>query len=562
MNNEQKQQVIEQIKSAKHVLVTVSSNPTVDELAASIGLTLAINKMDKHATTVFSGIVPSTIEFLQPEKTIETTTDSLRDFIIALDKSKADKLRYKVEDDVVRIFITPYRTTITDNDLDFSQGDFNVDLVIALGVTKRQDLDNAITSHGRILHDAAIVSLTKRESVSELGAFNWQDQQASSLCEMVASITTELDPTVVDGQMATAFLTGIIAETDRFKNEKTTPTALALSSQLMTAGANQQLIAEKLEEPEPAPALHEDSLSNDAPANQKQRVDGELEIDHSDDVDNIHIDDEGNLNIVDSDDGEGSFIAPELPVPYEPQAYEETPIADQPEQEFSETPTPPLVEEESPGQTDDSVENHNDVGKDLFEDLSSQQTTDQEDGPTLRQPESSETPIMQHGLVLQPPVHPEDPPKSDKPFDPQEAMREAGYTQQLQPSVPEADSASVPAPPAPSAPPSQTESDNTPTGDTLVDIEKSVGSTHLAALGGPPAPPAAINSTESAPLFPLPTEASSQHPANLEPPKVDTGDSTQKSNDPNAAPPVPPPMSPRFYDADGNNSNPFLNPHQ
>ena len=96
MNNQERQQVLQQLQTANNVLVTVSTNPTVDELAASIALTIVLNRMEKHATTVFSGVVPSTIEFLQPEKTIETTTDSLRDFIIALDKSKADKLRYKV----------------------------------------------------------------------------------------------------------------------------------------------------------------------------------------------------------------------------------------------------------------------------------------------------------------------------------------------------------------------------------------------------------------------------------------------------------------------------------
>ena len=71
MNNQQKQQVLEQVKSASHVLVTVSANPTVDELAASIGLTLALNKMDKHATTVFSGVVPSTIEFYSQRKRLK-----------------------------------------------------------------------------------------------------------------------------------------------------------------------------------------------------------------------------------------------------------------------------------------------------------------------------------------------------------------------------------------------------------------------------------------------------------------------------------------------------------
>ena len=108
-----KQQIVERIKQASNILVTVSNNPSVDQLSACIGMTLLLNKMDKHATAVFSGQVPSTIEFLQPEKTIETNTDSLQDFIISLDKDKADKLRYKVEDDVVRIFITPYKTSLS-----------------------------------------------------------------------------------------------------------------------------------------------------------------------------------------------------------------------------------------------------------------------------------------------------------------------------------------------------------------------------------------------------------------------------------------------------------------
>ena len=92
--------------------------------------------MDKHATAIFSGQTPPAITFLEPDKTFEETTDSLRDFIIALDKEKADHLRYKVDGDMVKIFITPYRTTINEGDLDFSQGDYNVEAVLAIGETK------------------------------------------------------------------------------------------------------------------------------------------------------------------------------------------------------------------------------------------------------------------------------------------------------------------------------------------------------------------------------------------------------------------------------------------
>jgi hypothetical protein len=249
-----KQQIAERVKQASRFLVTVNANPTVDQLAACIGLTLLLNKMNKHATAVFSGKVPSTIEFLQPEKMLEPNPDSLRDFIISLDKNKADKLRYKVEDNVVRIYITPYRTSLSEKDFVFSEGDFNVEVVLALGVAQRGSLDQAITAHGRILHDATVITLnTGAGKAPDLGQINWQDPQASSLSEMLVSISEAFGPGLIDSQTATAFLTGIVAETSRFSNKKTTPKVMTMSAQLMAAGANQQLIVSKLEPPPPPP---------------------------------------------------------------------------------------------------------------------------------------------------------------------------------------------------------------------------------------------------------------------------------------------------------------------
>lgn len=248
---DQQKLFVEAIKNAKNVLVTVGVDPSVDQLAATIGLALALNKLEKHATAVFSGQIPSALEFLKPEETLEKTTDSLRDFIIALDKNKADRLRYKVEDDVVRIFITPFHTAISDKDLDFSQGDFNVDLVVALGVESLEDIDAAVKEHGRILHDAVVVALST-SAVEDMGTVTWTAERASSLCEMVLVALQEVDAKLVDQQIATALLTGIVASTDRFSNDRTTPVTMNASASLMAAGANQQLITSQLEAPETA----------------------------------------------------------------------------------------------------------------------------------------------------------------------------------------------------------------------------------------------------------------------------------------------------------------------
>lgn len=243
-----KQQIVDRIKKSSNILVTVSNDPSVDELSAALGLTVLLNKMDKHATAVFSGAIPPAITFLDPAKTFESTVDSLRDFIIALDKEKADHLRYKVDGDVVKIFITPYRTTITSDDLDFSQGDYNVELVLALGVKNKEHLDSALVAHGRILHDATVATISAGAERSDLGSIDWTDAGASSLSEMLMSLVDalKLDKEMLDEQVATAFMTGIVAATERFSNNRTSSKVMTVAAQLMAAGANQQLIALKL----------------------------------------------------------------------------------------------------------------------------------------------------------------------------------------------------------------------------------------------------------------------------------------------------------------------------
>lgn len=294
-----KQQVVEKIKEASKILVTVSDSPSVDALSAALGLTLLFDKQEKYATAIFSGEVPPAIAFLEPEKTFDETTDSLRDFIIALNKEKADHLRYKVEGDSVKIFITPYKTTISKDDLEFSQGDYNVELVIALGVDNQDHLDKAMEDHGQILHDATVITVSAGDQSSDLGGIDWHDANASSLSEMIAGLAEALKEDkkkpLIDATIATALLTGIVAETERFSNQHTTSKAMTVAAQLMTAGADQQLIATELQTPvaveEPAEAIIEEpAVVEMAEAEKEVAEDGslgnitirkdELKIDH------------------------------------------------------------------------------------------------------------------------------------------------------------------------------------------------------------------------------------------------------------------------------------------
>ena len=243
-----KQQLADKIKSSSNILVTVSRNPSVDELASAIALTLALDKLEKHATAVFSGDIPPAINFLEPEKTFENNADSLRDFVISLDKDKADRLRFKPDGDMVRIYITPYKTKLSADDLSFSDGEFNIELVVAIGVDNRDELDEAIASHGRILHSAIAATIGLDEQKDQLGTISWQDKSSSSYSEMIDSLISGLSGAkdFIDSQIATALLTGLVSATEQFRNAKTSASVMTMAANLMAKGANQQLIASEL----------------------------------------------------------------------------------------------------------------------------------------------------------------------------------------------------------------------------------------------------------------------------------------------------------------------------
>jgi nanoRNase/pAp phosphatase (c-di-AMP/oligoRNAs hydrolase) len=252
------ERILENVRSSENILIALNNNPTIDELATSLALTLALDKLGKHATAIFSGKVPDQIEFLDPEKTFETNTNSLQDFIIALNKDKADHLRYKIDGDFVKVFITPYRTTIDESDLEFSHGEYNIDLVIALDVKTVDDLDKALSEHGRIMHNAKVVNISSGEP-GRFGDVVWTDAGVSSIAELVARVIDGLEGDaqeggLVDKAIAQAILTGLVAATERFSNSKTTPEVMTLASKMMSLGADQQTVAQNLAKAAPAVA--------------------------------------------------------------------------------------------------------------------------------------------------------------------------------------------------------------------------------------------------------------------------------------------------------------------
>lgn len=258
------EKVAEKIQRGANILIALSKDPNLDEMSAAIALAIVLDQQKKHVTAIYSGKTPNALEFLKPEETFEKDTSSLQDFIIALNKSKADHLTYKLDGDYVKIYITPYKGQVKKEDLEYSYGDYNVDLVIVFNVNAGTEIDSALSEYGRIMHDASAINITSGLP-GRFADLEWSDPEKSSVCEMVYDLLKELEITELSQEVATALLTGILSATERFSNNRTKPTTMAVASKLMEAGADQQLISANILKPE-IPATPENIAASDTSA--------------------------------------------------------------------------------------------------------------------------------------------------------------------------------------------------------------------------------------------------------------------------------------------------------
>lgn len=256
--------VAEKIQHATNILIALSKDPNVDEISAAIALAFVLDQQKKHVTAIYSGQTPNALEFLRPEETFQKDISSLQDFIIALNKSKADHLIYQVEGDYVKILITPYKGQIKKEDLEYSYSDYNVDLVIVFNVNSGSEIDSALSEYGRIMHDAMAINITSSVP-GRFADLEWSDPSKSSVCEMVYDLLGELEIDNTPQEVATALLTGILSATERFSNNRTKPTTMAVASKLMEAGADQQLISSNILKAETPAAAAENSFATQSP---------------------------------------------------------------------------------------------------------------------------------------------------------------------------------------------------------------------------------------------------------------------------------------------------------
>lgn len=236
------EQIQDQLKKNETVLICIGKNPEGDTIGSALGLALALKKMGKKVDVISPTALSPKYSFLPQAEFISHKLQGARDYVFSVDieKDKLQQLRYEVEDHKLKIFITAKNGELDKDRIQLESSRFNYDLIVVLGASDLEDLGNVYDENPELFYDIPVINIDHTPSNEFFGKINLVDVAVSSTAEIIYNIIAGLDEKLIDEEIATELLTGIIAETESFQNKNTTPKAFLAAAALIAKGANKQ----------------------------------------------------------------------------------------------------------------------------------------------------------------------------------------------------------------------------------------------------------------------------------------------------------------------------------
>ncbi len=244
----EEQQIKDLVARAKNILVITKRDPSGDSVGSMLALYLILKKLDKNATVVAHGTPNILYNFLPNFQHITSELSSTRDFVISLNISNTQvgEFSYRIEGEQLKIYIQPQQGSFDPKDVTSALAKPKYDLVLALNCPDFAYMGKLYEENSDFFYETPVINIDHRANNENYGNINLIDLTATSTAEILYRLAREWGDNLIDADIATCLLTGIIADTNSFQNERTTPQAFQVASELIAAGADQQTIVQRL----------------------------------------------------------------------------------------------------------------------------------------------------------------------------------------------------------------------------------------------------------------------------------------------------------------------------
>jgi nanoRNase/pAp phosphatase (c-di-AMP/oligoRNAs hydrolase) len=241
------QQIINKISEAQSVLI-IGNGDNGDSLAASLAMGTFLKKLEKDVTLLVPAKVSERFSFLPFIGETTDTIDLTKSFVIDVStkKSQVAELSYKKDAERLSIYLKPASGEFSQSDISFRSSNFPYDVIVLVGIPTLDHLGDFYTKHTELFFDVPKINIDFRASNENYGQYNMVSLSATSVSEIVLDVINKFEASLIDENIATQLLAGIIAETNSFQHVRTTPQTFLKASQLVSLGAKQQDIISHL----------------------------------------------------------------------------------------------------------------------------------------------------------------------------------------------------------------------------------------------------------------------------------------------------------------------------
>lgn len=240
------EQVKELIQKSKKILLITRQNPCEDSISSLLAFGFVLEKMGKEIDMVTSGPILPTLSFLPKTSNINNNLQSSRNFIISLDTSaiKVSQLSYDFDKDGNRlnIYISPQGGAFKPEHIKTKDSGYGYDAIIILDSLDLDMLDEIYHKNTPLFFETPIINIDWHSSNKNYGEVNLIDLEASSCAEILYPLFKILGENLIDKNIATSLLVGVVGGTKSFQSPKTTSRAFDIAAKLIALGADQQKI--------------------------------------------------------------------------------------------------------------------------------------------------------------------------------------------------------------------------------------------------------------------------------------------------------------------------------
>jgi len=233
------------IKEAQNIHIFLPENYNLsltegDIFCAGNALLYSLKKLGKKAN-LFLERTPPSFQFL-----------AVPSLVISVDGGgmNSSELSYEQTDKGIKIYLSSSLREIKSEDISFTSSEESSkinesqipDLLIVLGCQNLEDIGKRFNQNSNIFYQTPILNIDNNSKNQNYGETNLIELKSLSLSEIVFNLIEDIDQVLIDKEIATLLLAGIIWSSENFRNPKTKPQTFQIASLLIEKGADHQKI--------------------------------------------------------------------------------------------------------------------------------------------------------------------------------------------------------------------------------------------------------------------------------------------------------------------------------